>query len=322
MLKYLRRVASRATLLVSSGNHDLNARDAARREGRALDDARAPARRRRRRRRGRDRRHALHGLPVVGRSARRGSRSTRSSRATPSARSSAWMLGLPRAAERLADELERHASLRRRRAAWRGSVATGPRWSSRATSTSRRFATAARGSTASDDTWIFNAGPSDRPGADARDRRHATRGRAMWFSLAGNEIVRLDVAAHAAARRDRTRRGVRPAQQSFGSGSRSEPGSWSSSCEWVKRVQHLVDHAEVVGVVLELLLQVDEVGRHGVEALGEHARDAERHVGCRAQERLGGLRPRRTVRARSCGRSRCARCRAGPRSRRTPPRGR
>ena len=68
MLKYLQRVGSRATAARELGQPRPERARRARREGRALDDARAPARRGRRRRRGRDRRHALHRLPVVGRS--------------------------------------------------------------------------------------------------------------------------------------------------------------------------------------------------------------------------------------------------------------
>lgn len=49
-------------------------------------------------------------------------------------------------------------------------------------------------------------------------------------------------------------------------------------------LQHVIDHAEMVVVVLVLRLQVDQVGGEPVQPLGEERRELEGDLGIRLQE--------------------------------------
>ena len=100
--------------------------------------------------------------------------STRSSRPMPRRRPRALGLGLPLAAARLADVLDRPAPLRRCRSRRLDRASTSPTSCSPATSTSRRSSPTASWADRIGATWVFNAGRQigpvpchrrDRPGA-------------------------------------------------------------------------------------------------------------------------------------------------------------
>lgn len=54
-----------------------------------------------------------------------------------------------------------------------------------------------------------------------------------------------------------------------------------------ERFEHLVDHAEMVLSVMELPLEVDEVGGHAVEPSGEQPRDRQGQTRMAREKRLG-----------------------------------
>ena len=140
-------------------------------------------------------------------------------------------LGPPCAARQVADELGRQPLFRRCRARANGSPRTSRTSSSPATSTSRPSSAAARGSTGSASTWVFNAGHQfgAPPAHIILDTDEAM---ALWFSAAGNQYVRLDQPLAAPGREAAPR--CPTGSHSRGSGWRSDPGVNSGSCWWMR----------------------------------------------------------------------------------------
>ena len=220
VLEYLARIAAKTTVVACSGNHDLNARNEHGERVGALARSGARGRRLRRRDPPRDRRRARDRVPVVGRAAtaRRVDRQLADDAATR--RRPALDLGVPRAARRVADELDRQAALRRRGARRRGSSSTSPTSCCAGTCTSRRSRP-----TALDRPHRLDAGlqrrPAARADADAASSSTPTRRAARWSSLDGVEERVASRRGPSTRDRDRVPTRARCVGPSCASGSRA-----------------------------------------------------------------------------------------------------
>ena len=161
VLEYLARIAAKTTVAACSGNHDLNVQQRFRRACRRVARCGAPSRRVRRRDR------ALRPTTCSSPSARGGTDRARATSSTPRSQRSRRRrrptldLGVPRAARRFADELDRKTPLRRHRLE-RVDRRYCPRSCCAGTCTSRRSPTRRLGRPHRHD-WVVNAGREPGP---------------------------------------------------------------------------------------------------------------------------------------------------------------
>ena len=132
-------------------------------------------------------------------------------------------------------------------------------------------------------TWVFNAGQQfGAPPAHIIIDTEA--GEALWFSSAGNQVVRLgDPLERPVPKLE----GAPRLAQSRGSASRLRARGEFLVLLVDQRLQHLSHHAEMIALPFELSLQVDEIGCRRVETLGEQPAEQKRDLGMGLEKAFG-----------------------------------